>query len=59
MEDFNYYQKKALLDYIKTKIAEKGVAEITGEMTRSYLFSAFIKLQMAVDEHNNILAYTE
>ena len=58
--NLNYHEQRALLSYLKRHLS-KDVSDIKllEELDALYLLIAYNKLQMAIDIHNNQMAYTD
>lgn len=56
----NYYEQQALLKYLKKHLSE-DISDIKhlNDFDALYLLTAYNKLQLAIDERNEAMAYTE
>ena len=58
IKDFNIFEQKALLQFLKDYLNKDNLSSYEGSMLR-FLFLAFLKLQLSVDEWEENMSYTE
>ena len=60
MLNFNYYEIKALYNYLKKTIDKENLSYLSNEdVNKSHLLLAYVKLQREVEYWNEAFAYTE
>jgi len=58
IKDFNIFEQKALLQFLKDYLNKDNLSIYEGSILR-FLFLAFLKLQLSVDEWEESMSYTE
>ena len=58
IQDFHIFEQKALLQFLKDYLNKDNLSSYEGSMLR-FLFLAFLKLQLSVDEWEENMSYTE
>ena len=58
IKDFNIFEQKALLQFLKDYLNKDNLSNYEGSILR-FLFLAFLKLQLSVDEWEESMSYTE
>lgn len=58
IKDFNIFEQKALLQFLKDYLNKDNLSSYEGSILR-FLFLAFLKLQLSVDEWEENMSYTE
>ena len=56
--ELNIFEQKALLTFLKDYVNRENLSKYQGVMPR-YLFLAFLKLQLAVDDWNDKAGYMD